>query len=74
MKKLVIINKSKTKNRWIIDPIDGTMNFLNGIPHLQYLLAMKKIMKLSVVLFLIQLKMKCFVLKKVMVLILIIQE
>ena len=28
-----IINQSNTKNRWIIDPIDGTMNFLNGIPH-----------------------------------------
>ena len=28
-----IINKLNTKNRWIIDPIDGTMNFLNGIPH-----------------------------------------
>ncbi len=27
-----LINKSNTKNRWIIDPIDGTMNFLNGIP------------------------------------------
>ena len=27
-----IINKSNFKNRWIIDPIDGTMNFLNGIP------------------------------------------
>ena len=27
-----IINKNNTKNRWIIDPIDGTMNFLNGIP------------------------------------------
>ena len=26
------INKSNTKNRWIIDPIDGTMNFMNGIP------------------------------------------
>ena len=26
-----IINKSNIKNRWIIDPIDGTMNFLNGI-------------------------------------------
>ena len=26
------INRSNTKNRWIIDPIDGTMNFLNGIP------------------------------------------
>ncbi len=27
-----IINKSNTSNRWIIDPIDGTMNFLNGVP------------------------------------------
>ena len=27
-----IINKSNTKNRWIIDPIDGTFNFLNGVP------------------------------------------
>ena len=26
------INKSNTENRWIIDPIDGTMNFMNGIP------------------------------------------
>ena len=25
-----IINKSNIKNRWIIDPIDGTLNFLNG--------------------------------------------
>jgi len=28
-----LINKSNTKNRWVIDPIDGTLNFLNGIPH-----------------------------------------
>ena len=27
-----IINKSNTEKRWIIDPIDGTMNFLNGVP------------------------------------------
>jgi myo-inositol-1(or 4)-monophosphatase len=27
-----IINKANKKNRWIIDPIDGTMNFLNGVP------------------------------------------
>ena len=27
-----VINKSNFKNRWIIDPIDGTMNFLNGVP------------------------------------------
>ncbi len=27
-----ILNKKNVHNRWIIDPIDGTMNFLNGIP------------------------------------------
>ena len=27
-----VINKDNNKNRWIIDPIDGTLNFLNGIP------------------------------------------
>ncbi|MDA9623977.1 inositol monophosphatase [Pelagibacteraceae bacterium] len=26
------INKENKDNRWIIDPIDGTLNFLNGIP------------------------------------------
>ena len=28
-----IIKKSDTDNFWIIDPIDGTTNFLHGIPH-----------------------------------------
>ena len=27
-----IINNDNIKNRWIIDPIDGTLNFLNGVP------------------------------------------
>ncbi len=27
-----VINKDNKDNRWIIDPIDGTINFLNGIP------------------------------------------
>ena len=27
-----IINKGNINNRWIIDPIDGTFNFLNGVP------------------------------------------
>ena len=27
-----VINESNIEKRWIIDPIDGTMNFLNGIP------------------------------------------
>ena len=29
----VIEGKNKDK-RWIIDPIDGTFNFLNGLPHI----------------------------------------
>ena len=28
-----IHNKLNEENRWIVDPIDGTMNFLNGVPH-----------------------------------------
>ena len=27
------LNKENKEHRWIVDPIDGTMNFLNGIPH-----------------------------------------
>ena len=34
------INKDK-KNTWIIDPIDGTVNFLHGIPHFATSIALK---------------------------------
>ena len=34
------INKDK-KNTWIIDPIDGTLNFLHGIPHFAISIALK---------------------------------
>ena len=27
------IKNDDTKNFWIIDPIDGTTNFLHGVPH-----------------------------------------
>ena len=27
-----VINGSNENNKWIVDPIDGTMNFLNGVP------------------------------------------
>ena len=40
-----IINKSDTDNFWIIDPIDGTTNFLHGIPHFAISVALKKKMK-----------------------------
>ncbi len=36
------IEKNKDKdNTWIIDPIDGTVNFLHGIPHFAISLALK---------------------------------
>ena len=28
-----ILNNENKERKWIVDPIDGTMNFLNGIPH-----------------------------------------
>ena len=34
-------NKDKN-NTWIIDPIDGTVNFLHGIPHFAISIALKK--------------------------------
>ncbi|MFL2886680.1 MAG: inositol monophosphatase family protein [Candidatus Pelagibacter sp.] len=36
-----IINKSDEDNCWIIDPIDGTTNFLHGIPHFAISVALK---------------------------------
>ena len=36
------ISKNKDKNNtWIIDPIDGTVNFLHGIPHFAISIALK---------------------------------
>ena len=34
------INKD-LKNTWIIDPIDGTFNFLHGVPHFAISIALK---------------------------------
>ena len=34
------INKDKN-NTWIIDPIDGTINFLHGVPHFAISIALK---------------------------------
>ncbi len=37
------IKKNKdNKNTWIIDPIDGTVNFLHGIPHFAISIALKQ--------------------------------
>ena len=36
------IEKNKdTKNNWVIDPIDGTINFLHGLPHFAISIALK---------------------------------
>ena len=34
-------NNKDIKNTWIIDPIDGTINFLHGIPHFAISIALK---------------------------------
>ena len=43
-----IIKKSDTDNFWIIDPIDGTTNFLHGIPHFAISIALKKKKEITV--------------------------
>ena len=34
-------NNKDTNNTWIIDPIDGTVNFLHGVPHFAISIALK---------------------------------
>ena len=34
-------NNKDTNNTWIIDPIDGTINFLHGVPHFAISIALK---------------------------------
>ncbi len=36
-----IENNKDVKNTWIIDPIDGTINFLHGVPHFAISIALK---------------------------------
>ena len=36
-----LINNSDKENYWVIDPIDGTINFLHGIPHFAISIALK---------------------------------
>ena len=36
------INNKDKENFWIIDPIDGTTNFLHGIPHFAISIALEK--------------------------------
>tara|TARA_B100001057_G_scaffold477689_1_gene547232 strand:- start:236 stop:946 length:711 start_codon:yes stop_codon:yes gene_type:complete len=37
-----IENNKDKDNTWIIDPIDGTVNFLHGVPHFAISIALKK--------------------------------
>ena len=34
-------NNKDTNNTWIIDPIDGTINFLHGVPHFAISIALR---------------------------------
>ena len=36
-----ILNNKDKNNTWIIDPIDGTVNFLHGVPHFAISIALK---------------------------------
>jgi len=36
-----IVNNRDKNNTWIIDPIDGTINFLHGVPHFAISIALK---------------------------------
>ena len=36
-----VTNNKDSKNTWIIDPIDGTINFLHGVPHFATSIALK---------------------------------
>ena len=39
--KSTIQSNSDSENIWIIDPIDGTTNFLHGVPHFAISIALK---------------------------------
>jgi len=37
-----VIEGSDTSNRWIVDPLDGTTNFLHGLPHFAISIALER--------------------------------
>ncbi len=37
-----VVEGSDNSNRWIIDPLDGTLNFLHGIPHFSISIALER--------------------------------
>lgn len=42
MEESGIIDGSDTSNRWFVDPLDGTTNFLHGIPHFSISVALER--------------------------------
>jgi myo-inositol-1(or 4)-monophosphatase len=42
MEESGVIEGSDTSNRWIVDPLDGTTNFLHGIPHFAISIALER--------------------------------
>jgi myo-inositol-1(or 4)-monophosphatase len=42
MEETGVVHGSDTSNRWIIDPLDGTTNFLHGIPHFSISIALER--------------------------------
>ena len=60
-----IIKNNDKENFWIIDPIDGTTNFLHGIPHFAICIALQSKSEIVSGLIFDPLKMKCFLLKKI---------
>ena len=57
--------KNDEEFKWIIDPIDGTANFLHGIPHFAISIGLEHKGEIICGIILIRLKMKCLLLKKV---------
>ena len=69
-----IENNKDKNNTWIIDPIDGTINFLHGIPHFAISIALKSNEEIISGLIFDPIKNEIFLQKKKMVLFLIITE
>ena len=42
MEESGVVAGSDTSNRWIVDPLDGTTNFLHGIPHFAISIALER--------------------------------
>ena len=66
-------NKDKS-NSWIIDPIDGTVNFLHGIPHFAISIALKSNNEIVSGLIFDPIKNEMFYAEKIMELFSIIKE